>query len=232
MSSSKSRLVSVTYADQKAWGITLKVLAQLREARVKQTASRIAASALGLGKDLVSRLGAPCHAIVVENLTHYRPDEVRTRRENRQLMSWCAARVGEYLRQLCELHGMLVREVPAAYTSRQDSVTGAPGVRAEDVPVKEFLRGGGFWERELRSAQRAEKMGRARSQLLLHVHAELTKLGEEVRRQLNCVRLPIDGGPVFVSADRCSLSAKGVQADLNAAANIGIRDRKSTRLNS
>src|ERR1035437_7973634 len=193
MSSSKSRLVSVTYADQKAWGITLKVLAQLREARVKQTASRIAASALGRGKDLVSHAGPPCHAIVVENLTHYRPDEVRTRRENRQLMSWCAARVGEYLRQLCELHGMLVREVPAAYTSWQDSVTGAPGVHAEDVPVKEFLRTGGFWERELRSAQRAEKMGRARSQLLLHVHAELTKLGEEVRRQLKCARLPIDG---------------------------------------
>jgi hypothetical protein len=212
------QLVEETFAQR-----TLKVLAQLREARVKQTASRIAASALGLGKDLVSHAGPPCHAIVVENLTHYRPDEVRTRRENRQLMSWCAARVGEYLRQLCELHGMLVREVPAAYTSRQDSVTGAPGVRAEDVPVKEFLRGGGFWERELRSARRAEKMGRARSQLLLHVHAELDKLGEEVRRQLNCVRLPIDGGPVFVSADRCSLSVKGVQADLNAAANIGIR---------
>jgi hypothetical protein len=69
---------------------TLEVLARLRESRVKQTASRIAASALGLGNDLVTYAGAPCHAIVVENLTHYRPDEVRTRRENRQLMSWCA----------------------------------------------------------------------------------------------------------------------------------------------
>ena len=201
---------------------TLDMLTRLREARVKQTASRIAASALGLGKNFVSSAGAPCHAIVVENLTHYRPDEVRTRRENRQLMSWCAARTGEYLRQLAELHGLLVREVPAAYTSRQDSVTGAPGVRTEDVPVGAFLRAAGFWEREVQMAQRSDKVGRARSKLLLHVHAALSRLDEHTRGRLASVRLPIEGGSIFVSAAPGSLGAKGTQADLNAAANIGL----------
>jgi hypothetical protein len=200
---------------------TLDALQRLRENRVKQTASRIVAAALGLGKDLVTHRSLPCHAVVIENLTRYRPDETRTRRENRQLLSWCAARVGKYLGELCELYGLMVREVPAAYTSRQDSVTGAPGVRVVDVPVAEFFRPGGFWERELRAAERAVKSGGelARSRLLVG----LSKVAEETRHQLGCVRLPLEGGPVFVSADRNSPAAKGLQADLNAAANIGLR---------
>jgi hypothetical protein len=207
---------------------TLDALARLRENRVKQTASRIAASSLGLGEDLVTRRGAPCHAIVVENLGNYRPDEVRTRRENRQLMSWCAARVREYLGELCELcelYGMVLREVPAAYTSRQDGLTGAPGVRAVDVPVAELLRAGGFWEKELKTARRRVESGegRARSSYLARVQDEVDKLGEEGRKQLQSVRIPIDGGPIFVSSDPASAAAKGVQADINAAGNIGLR---------
>jgi hypothetical protein len=200
---------------------TLDALERLRENRVKQTASRIVAAALGLGEDLVTRRSLPCHAVVVENLTHYRPDETRTRRENRQLMSWCAARVGKYLSELCELYGLIVREVPAAYTSRQDSVTGAPGVRVVDVPVAKFFRPGGFWERECRAAEQAVKSGGdlERSRLLV----DLSDLSEETRRQLGCVRVPMEGGPIFVAADRRSPTAKGLQADLNAAANIGLR---------
>jgi hypothetical protein len=37
------------------------------------------------------------------------------------------------------------------------------------------------------------------------------------------VRIPLRGGEVFVSADRDSPAAKGLQADLNAAANIGLK---------
>jgi hypothetical protein len=37
------------------------------------------------------------------------------------------------------------------------------------------------------------------------------------------VRVPLKGGEVFVSADPASPAAKGLQADLNAAANIGLR---------
>jgi hypothetical protein len=37
------------------------------------------------------------------------------------------------------------------------------------------------------------------------------------------VRLPIRGGEVFVSADPRSSAANGIQADLNAAANIGLK---------
>jgi hypothetical protein len=204
---------------------TLDALTKLRENRVKQTASRIVASALGLGQDLVTLKGAACQTVVVENLTNYRPDEVRTRRENRQLMSWCAARINDHLSHLCELYGIAFRQVTAAYTSRQDSLTGAPGVRAEDVPIRDFLKAGGIWERELKAAHKHVESGdrQARSLFLVRVHEEVSKLDQEQLTQLRFVRIPVEGGPLFVSSDPCSLAAKGAQADINAAGNIGLR---------
>jgi len=82
---------------------------------------------------------APSHAVVIENLTHYRPDELQTRRENRQLMTWASAQVKKHLTDQCQLHGLHLREVQPGYTSRQDFRTGAPGVRCVDIPVAEFL---------------------------------------------------------------------------------------------
>ena len=37
------------------------------------------------------------------------------------------------------------------------------------------------------------------------------------------IRIPVSGGDLFVSADDSSPAAKGLQADLNAAANIGLK---------
>jgi len=169
---------------------------------------------------------APCHAVVVEYLTHYRPDQVRTRRENRQLMNWCAGRVGKYLGELCELYGLLMREVPAAYTSRQDSLTGAPGVRCADVPARTLLQAAGFWERELRSAQDAVNAGTAtaRRRYLADLAAWHRNMEQPEREKLGCLRVPTTkGGAVFVSALSSSPAAKGLQADVNAAGNIGLR---------
>ena len=209
---------------------TLTALERLRENRVKQTASRIVAAALGLGKDLKRGHGerfAPCHAVVIENLTNYRPDEVRSRRENRQLMDWCAAKVKKYLNESCDLHGILLREVQAAYTSRQDSLTGAPGVRCADVPIRDFMACGGYWERELRRADKANSSGRsdARSRYLIALRDRISAAipYPAAAATKGAVRIPVDGGPVFVSADPQSPAAHGTQADMNAAANIGLR---------
>ncbi|MEX2287163.1 MAG: type V CRISPR-associated protein Cas12b [Planctomycetaceae bacterium] len=214
----------------------LDALEQMRENRVKQLSSRIVEAALGVGSENRRHwergkrrprqsVHKPCHAVVVENLEHYRPDEIRTRRENRQLMSWSAGKVRKFLREGCQLHGLYFREVAAAYTSRQDSRTGAPGMRCVDVSVIDFLHEARFWTREVERAQRRQQgaKGDARDRLLVQL-AEFWKVKDDAEgRTAHPVRIVHRGGEVFVSADARSPAAKGIQADLNAAANIGLK---------
>lgn len=213
----------------------LDAMEHLREQRVKQLASRIAEAALGVGrmrrplggkapKRPDVRVDEPCHAIVIENLTHYRPEETRTRRENRQLMTWSSSKVKKYLAEACQLHGLHLREVLAGYTSRQDSRTGAPGIRCQDVPVKEFMRSP-FWRKQIAQAEKkqAEGKGDARERFLCDLNAKWKDKSEADWEKAGVARVPLKGGEIFVSADPVSPAAKGLQADLNAAANIGLR---------
>ena len=232
---------------------TLEALERLREQRVKQLASRIASAALGLASappteaerradartaarlarqrlgKLVRRF-APCHAVVIESLSHYRPDQLRTRRENRQLMQWSSGKVRKFLAEACQLHGLHLREVPPAHTSRQDSRTGAPGLRGVDVPLRDFLRDGGYWAREAGRLRRKKAAHRKPGEKLLldtfdHWSARRRSPDDEDQRRLRhgAIRLLQEGGDLFVSADPASPAARGLQADLNAAANIGLR---------
>ncbi|MDA8087855.1 MAG: type V CRISPR-associated protein Cas12b [Nitrospiraceae bacterium] len=209
----------------------LAAMENIREQRVKQLASRIVEAALGVGRVKIPKKGkdpkrpceqvdAPCYAIVIENLTHYRPEETRTRRENRQLMTWSSSKVKKYLSEGCQLHGLHLREVPAGYTSRQDSRTGAPGIRCEDVPVKDFLESP-FWKKEFERAEQKhkEKKGDAIDKYLL----DLKRRWATESASNFSIRIPRKGGEIFVSADKNSPAAKGLQADLNAAANIGLK---------
>ncbi|GAB4304292.1 MAG: hypothetical protein Fur0034_21120 [Desulfuromonadia bacterium] len=216
----------------------LDALEHLREQRVKQLASRIAEAALGIGSEggkgweggkrprqrINDPRFAPCHAIVIEDLTHYRPEETRTRRENRQLMIWSSSKVKKYLAEACQLHGLHLREVPASYTSRQDSRTGAPGIRCQDVPVDEFMRSP-FWRKQVKlaEAKQSENKGDARERFLCDLNAMWKDKTVADWGKAGAVRVPLSGGEIFVSADSKSPAAKGLQADLNAAANIGLR---------
>lgn len=213
----------------------LDALEHLREQRVKQLASRIAEAALGIGrirrplggkdpKRPDVRVDEPCHAIVIEDLTHYRPEETRTRRENRQLMTWSSSKVKKYLAEACQLHGLHLREVSAGYTSRQDSRTGAPGIRCQDVPIKEFMRSP-FWRKQVVQAEKkqAENKGDSRERFLCYLNAMWKDKVVADWEKAGIVRVPLKGGEIFVSASRDSQGAKSLQADLNAAANIGLR---------
>jgi len=213
----------------------LDALEHLREQRVKQLASRIAEAALGIGrmrrpmggkdpKRPNGRVDEPCHAIVIEDLSHYRPKETRTRRENRQLMTWSSSKVKKYLAEACQLYGLHLREVSAGYTSRQDSRTGAPGIRCQDVPIKEFMRSA-FWRKQVAWAEkkRAEGKGDSRERFLCNLNAIWKDKTMADWEQAGVVRVPLSGGEIFVSADPVSPVVKGLQADLNAAANIGLR---------
>jgi len=213
---------------------TLDALENMREQRVKQLASRIAESALGIGrmkrfrgeKDVKrprERVDEPCHAIVIENLTQYRPKETRTRRENCLLMTWSSSKVKKYLTESCQLHGIHLREVSASYTSLQDSRTGSPGIRCQDLSVKEFMRSK-YWRKQVEQAEKkpAEGKGDSRMRFL----CELNKRWKDKRgewEKAGVIRIPLKGGEIFVSAESKSPAAMGLQADLNAAANIGLR---------
>ncbi len=203
----------------------LDALENMRENRVKQLASRIIEAAIGIGKELPKvnrkdqkrpreRVYPACHAVVIENLDNYRPDEIRTRRENRQLMQWSAGQVRKYLKESCQLYGLHLREVYAGYTSRQDSRTGAPGIRCADVPVTDFLK------RLKPRVDDLRKKDDAESGFLVAAY-DYWNGRPDIENKT--VRVPRRGGDIFVSAERQSPAAMGIQADLNAAANIGLK---------
>lgn len=197
----------------------LDQLDELRTNRVRQLSSRITAAALGLGKDLKPRY-APCHGVVIENLENYRPDETRVRVENRRLMNWSSGKMRDLLQDACELNGLLLMQVSANYTSRQDSRTGAPGLRCVDVPAKDFFAPESWYQRQIEKAQERKAKGKPDARDLLL--ADLFDRGiEGLRRQT--VRIPARGGELFVSAEAASPARNGLQADLNAAVNIGLR---------
>jgi hypothetical protein len=231
----------------------LDAMEQMREQRVKQLASRITEAALGIGSEdrnhweegtkrprkrlfwkdtegneYGDRRFKPCEAIIIENLRNYRPDEMMARRETRGLMNWCSGKVRKYLQEACQLHGLHLREVQAGYTSRQDSRTGAPGIRCDDVPVSDFLSRR-WWIKAIEEARdRENNSSKDRPNTKYHEYlrtlaAACERLDDEARKIAPPVRLPVKGGELFVSADPLSPTAKGLQADLNAAANIGLK---------
>jgi len=209
---------------------TLDTLEHLRDQRVKQLSSRIIEAALGVGRIKFSKKGRAserprsavddsCHAVVIESLTYYRPDELHTRRENRQLMQWSSAKVQKHLKEGCQLYGLHLREVSASYTSRQCSRTGLPGVRCDDVPTEKFLNAS-WWKEDI---------------FLVDLADRLKNLQEDKKQLPPTVRVPREGGDLFVAApprnfvcgkaeaDLDRATKRAVQADLNAAANIGLR---------
>lgn len=206
----------------------LDTLDRLRQSRVRQLGSRIVEAALGFGQEPAGETlrpnrrarvrpddprFAPCPLIVIEKLSEYRPDETRLRRENRRLMSWSARRLAEQLRLAAEIHGIRVAEYPAQYSSRQDSLTGSPGVRCSRVELSALI-GDSYWVRQV---ERAREAGDARSRFLLKL-AEMAEAAPQVR-----VLIPNPGGEVFVSANECSPGTLAQHADLNAAVNMGLR---------
>lgn len=248
----------------------LDAFEQLRENRIKQLASRIVEATLGIGSEnrahwdghkrarqqiksqnvseATRRRFKPCHAVVIENLERYRPDETQTRRENRQLMDWSARNVRKFLMEGCELNGLYFAEVAPQYTSRQDSRTGAPGVRATELPrrvlaeaaslwlrtpcgqplgaetdFEKCQRSARYWKGEIERAEKrlARKEKSPRDQYLVDL---ARKAHAEPGGQHATVCIPRRGGELFISAEPATDWHSGIlQADLNAAANIGLR---------
>jgi len=221
----------------------LEKLEQLREQRIKQLASRIVEAALGAGRAKTSRgrdrkrpdicLDKSCHAVVAENLERYQPEETRLRKENRRLMDWAARNVRKFIVEGCELNGLHFAEVSPAYTSQQDSRTGAPGVRCEDIPaevVSAAINRDSSSLRSLKQKRHAEWLSGEMQKLPSEErdctprHRILRAIRDhQINYQKNTVRVLRRGGELFVSLSTSSPASGGLQADLNAAANIGLK---------
>lgn len=82
-----------------------------------------------------------------------------------------------------------------------------------------------FWRRQVKQAEekKSEGKGDARERFLCDLNSmwKGKTVGDWVKAGV--IRIPLKGGEIFVSADSKSPGAKGLQADLNAAANIGLR---------
>jgi IS605 OrfB family transposase len=197
----------------------------LREDRLKKLANAVAMAAMGLvatqqdkarevekGRHAGSRF-APVHAVVIEDLEFYRPEVSRTRRENRGLMSWSARELAKRLGDACELHGLLFLQVRPNYTSRFCSRCGAPGVRGQWIRPSQIARDW-YWSRQAAKAQEAKEVERTDLQRLL-----LKPDGSGKPE----IFLPRQGGASFRCSNKDCGVGGGIQADLNAAANIGLR---------
>jgi IS605 OrfB family transposase len=138
-----------------------------------------------------------CHAVVIEDLSHYRPEETRTRRENRATMDWKSAETRKRLADHCQLYGLHLRDVNPQYTSRQDSRTGSPGCRCVDVSVADFITKP-WWRKQVAQARGKvqSNKGDARDRLLVVLDQEWTT-ANALLGATGTLRIPVNGGEII-----------------------------------
>lgn len=230
----------------------LRKLENIREQRVNQTAHLILAQALGLklrrpavspekrqaldmhGEYEIAR--PPADMIVLEDLSRYLSDQGRAKSENTRLMKWCHRAITQKVKMLAEPFGIPVLETPAAYSSRFCSLTGIAGFRAAEVGWND--RHEFRWRVLLKEAVQARAEQKEPSANAKHAEALFRQLETiaKSRRPHRTLLAPQPGGPMFITtipvphpAPAVNRKHKGnrtvlpMQADINAAANLGLR---------
>ncbi|MDQ0189869.1 type V CRISPR-associated protein Cas12b [Alicyclobacillus cycloheptanicus] len=115
-----------------------------KEDRLKKLADRIIMEALGYVYALDDERGKgkwvakypPCQLILLEELSEYQFNNDRPPSENNQLMQWSHRGVFQELLNQAQVHDLLVGTMYAAFSSRFDARTGAPGIRCRRVPAR------------------------------------------------------------------------------------------------
>ncbi|MBE6418515.1 MAG: hypothetical protein E7031_00095 [Akkermansiaceae bacterium] len=207
----------------------LEKIENVREQRVNKIAHDIVAQALGVrlvqprkdknsgGKDIVHGEyelipgRKPVDFVVLENLSRYLTSVDRSSDENVTLMRWCHRQLVAKVKQLLEeVFGIPVICTHAAYTSKFDALTSAPGFRAQELNAAMVNR------LAQSSDSKDKRIGEAYSKIL-------EKLSEDTQKN-NIKLLAPDsrnGGEYFVS--RSSQGVRVTNADINAAVNIAWR---------
>lgn len=199
-------------------------LENMKEQRINQTANMILTQALGLRHKVhevsaaereqnaihgeYERIpGVPVAAfIVLENLNRYKFSQDRSPYENSRLMKWAHRALVEKLKLLCDVIGMPVLEVPAAYSSKF-SAEAFPGFRAGECKLEDLSA---FpWKNVKKPAEKSLL------EAIRKNHIEMQKFDKNATSIM-----PQNGGPIFVAY--CGNDTL-IQADINAAFNIGLR---------
>lgn len=181
---------------------------QLKDDRTKTVADLIVQAALGRvwEKGAWRQAFPPVDVIVLEDLRRYTHVGDRPPSENGKLMQWTHREIRRVVEMQAAPAGFPVSETSAAFSSRFDARTGAPGVRchavtAEDVRLLRDVSAPRFWLRKVLEE--------------LAIDAGAVEAGDLV---------PTGRGELLVSPDGGSLGGvRVVHADLNAAENIGLR---------
>ena len=221
----------------------LEKIDRMKEQRINLTAHHILAQALGVrlrehqftaeeresrdihGEYEVIPDRKPVDFIVMENLDRYLTSQGRAPSENRRLMKWAHRAVRDKLKMLAEEpFGIPLVEAAAAYSSRFCAKAGHPGMRCEERPALDtYLR-----EQLEKKAKTLPAKGRADHReiyrSLLEQFAALEKhnadrKADNPKKMLRTLLLPKAGGSLFLPV----LGSGIVQADANAAINIGLR---------
>ncbi len=207
----------------------LEKIENVREQRVNKIAHDIVAQALGVqlvrsrkdknpgGKDIVHGEyelipgRKPVDFVVLENLSRYLTSVDREPEENVTLMRWCHRQLVAKVKQLLEeVFGIPVICTHAAYTSKFDALTSAPGFRAQELDAALATR----------LKQSSDLNDKRIGEVYFKILEELSEAPQK-----NKIKLLVpdrrNGGEYFVS-----LSSQGVRvtnADINAAVNIAWR---------
>ena len=218
----------------------LEKLDHIREQRVKQTAHLILAEALGVElqphvldsktrsrKDIhgeYRKTKEPVDFIALEDLSRYLSNQGRAPRENSRLMKWCHRAILNTLKELCEPYGIPVVEVNASYSSQFCSRSGVAGFRAEELQEQTAARAP--WKGMLHQLDRIEK-GETRTDAFRMKQLKHARELFQTLKTINQDRegkkprsllAPLKGGPIFIPVE-----GPAMQADINAAINIGLR---------
>lgn len=235
----------------------LKKLDHLKEQRINQTAHLILAEALGLclapppsdkpalrhEKDqhgiyekILDKSGkwiGPVDFIVIEDLSRYRASQGRAPRENSRLMKWCHRAVRDKLKQLCEVFGLPVLETPAAWSSRFCSRSGAAGFRAVEVGPGFENKAPWRWLKDKTEGEKLSDEAKEIRNLILTVNIHNENRDGKTKKFRTFVA-PQAGGPIFVPVTdkipTAEIQPAVVQADINAAINLGLRAVADPRL--
>lgn len=207
----------------------LRKIENIREQRVNKIAHEITAMALGLqlkaprkdknadnrdiihGEYMAIPDRRPVDFVVLENLSRYRTSIDRTPAENSTLMRWAHRQIVAKVKQLLEeVFGIPVLCTHAAYTSKFDALTSAPGFRAVEMTE---------WRLE---AMRKKINSSNHERQLVDLYSNLLKI-DGIKRDGLKLLMPgnSNSGEFFLSN-----TPEGVRmrnADINAAINIAWR---------
>lgn len=192
---------------------------RVRDQLSKQVASAIVETAAANG----------CHSIAYENLEAYRTSLHRSRDENKKLRLWAHQSITKHLEEIAALHGFGCQAVNPRGTSQHSAITDQRGVRVDKLSASQFGdQPPTWWSSAVNAARTRTRRGEDRR---LDQHVLATEPFLEDLPEHGFVLIPRPGGAYFAAewppkhGIRLSENASVPlpNADVNAAANIGLR---------